>query len=213
MSDSLRINLDLGASGIKAAVVDGAYSVLAEAAASYETQSPEPGWAEQRPDGWWRACSEAIAAAGRKVSLAAIDRVTLSGDLRGAVFLDGEMEVIRPAILGADVRAAGGFGLVVQWLRGNQTIAFKRLQHLLTPQSYVRFLLTGELAIESDDAATTGLFDSRVGEWSVALCDDAEINLDLLPKVNEGRELRVLDNIADEFGLCTGTLVVAGRSS
>ena len=52
---SLLLGVDIGTTGLKAALVDGDGQVLAEAGREYPTQHPHPGWAEQDPDGWWRA--------------------------------------------------------------------------------------------------------------------------------------------------------------
>ena len=213
MANDVCLTFDLEVERVRATAADTNGVVLTDASAGYATFMLQAGWAEQRPEEWWRACVEAIAAVGREIALADVGRVAVQGELRGAVFLDGEMEVIRPALLSTDARWGAGFGSVVQWLRGNQTIAFKRVQHLLTPLSYVRFRLTGELVVDRDDASSTELFDVGSGDWSAALCEGAEINMDLLSKVVEHYSLVVREDIPEQLGLRAGVLVVSGETN
>ena len=141
---------------------------------------PEPDYLEHRPDDWWRACTEAIATLPPDAR-AAVTNITLAGDLRAILFLDTDREPIRNAILIDDPRAAAGAPSILQWLRANQTIAYKRVRHVTTPRGYLRFLLTNTLALTPEDAAITALLDDTGQHWSAARCDAHEINEEILP--------------------------------
>ena len=97
------VGLDVGTSGTRALAVSTDGAVVAEATSRYEPDSPRPGWSEQRPEDWWRAAREVLAA----VAAGAGDEIVglgLAGQMHGAVFLDSAGEVIRPALLWNDQR-------------------------------------------------------------------------------------------------------------
>ena len=76
---------------------------MAEATSRYEPDRPRPGWSEQRPEDWWEAAREVLAA----VAAGAGDEIVglgLAGQMHGSVFLDSAGEVIRPALLWNDQR-------------------------------------------------------------------------------------------------------------
>src|SRR4051794_11189722 len=70
--------------------------------------SPHNGWAEQRPEDWWKAAGQAIPAALKDAGVTAdqIACVGFSGQMHGAVLLDEKDNVIRPALIWCDQRTA-----------------------------------------------------------------------------------------------------------
>ena len=60
MSTKLYIGVDLGTSAVKLLLVDGAGAILNTVSREYPLIFPHPGWSEQEPAEWWRACSEGI---------------------------------------------------------------------------------------------------------------------------------------------------------
>ena len=68
--------------------------------------SPQPGWAEQDPHDWWRACGIAVKKALQQSEIGAkeIACVGFSGQMHGAVLLDAAGEVVRPALIWCDQR-------------------------------------------------------------------------------------------------------------
>ena len=95
------VGLDVGTTGVKAIAISSSGDVVARAEAGYPLSTPQPGWAEQDPEDWWRAAQEALAAL--QVQPAAVG---LSGQMQGLVVLDSEERVLRPAILWNDQRTA-----------------------------------------------------------------------------------------------------------
>ena len=187
---------------LTAAVRDGVGEVVAESSSPVETRSPEAGWLEQRPEDWWGAATAAIAALGAKTSLTTITTITVASDFAASVFLDGEREVIRPAILEGDIRGPHP----ITWLRQHQPIAYKRVQHLLQPADYIRLMLTGEIATTPADAERTGLFDPTVNAWDEHPCDEMEINVELLPPIS-GDGVSILGDIAATLGASSVAIV------
>ena len=188
---------------LTAIALDASGELVAQASSPVETRAPEPGWLEQRPDEWWDALTTAIAALRTNISMTGVTSVSVASDVAAAVFLDGEREVIRPAVLEGDVRGPHP----IAWLRLHQPIAYKRVQHLLQPADYLRLMLTGEIATTPTDAERTGLFDATVKAWDEHRCEDLEINVELLPSIRSDA-VPVLGDVAATLALPEGVVVV-----
>ena len=81
---------DLGTTGNKASLYDGAGRVLASLFHGYATDYPNVTWAEQNPEDWWRAvcaCTHELLASA-PVRPAEIACVTFSGQMMGCVAVD-----------------------------------------------------------------------------------------------------------------------------
>ena len=181
------VGLDIGTTGVKGLVLSDTGEVLGRAEEGYPLSIPQPGWAEQDPEHWWRAAESVLSHLGVD-DLAGIG---LSGQMHGLVVLDEEERVLRPAILWNDGRTGAecreieetiGFERLVEltgnraltgftapkllWLRNNEPEVFRRIAHILLPKDYVRLRLTGERAIDVADASGTLLFDVAERRWS-----------------------------------------------
>lgn len=102
------LGIDLGTSEVKALVIDENNEVIASHSAPLSIQRPHPHWSEQSPQSWWEATEYLMATLREKCAQhwPAIQAIGLSGQMHGAVLLDAEGEVIRPAILWNDTRCA-----------------------------------------------------------------------------------------------------------
>jgi xylulokinase len=203
------VGLDVGTTGVKALAITPAGEVLASAEEQYGLSSPQPGWAEQDPEDWWRASEAALARLGVKPEL-----VGLSGQMHGLVCLDAEGRVLRPAILWNDQRTAAecaeieervGLERLIEltgnraltgftapkllWLRRHEPETFARIHRIALPKDYVRLRLTGEWAIDAADASGTLLFDVANRRWSNDVLDALELPAEWLPPVRESTEL------------------------
>jgi xylulokinase len=201
--------------------------------------SPRPGWAEQGPRDWWRACGIAVQKALRSAAAQPSDIacVGFSGQMHGAVVLDSKEEVVRPALIWCDQRTekqsqdlASLFGLdrlihlacnppltnftltKLLWIRDNEPENWERIRFVLLPKDYVRFRLTGDRAIDMADASGTLLLDVANRRWSSEILNSAKVPRDWLPSLFESPEIcgRVSTEGAEATGLNKGTPVVAG---
>jgi xylulokinase len=68
-----------------------------------EGRAGHPDGTEVHPDHWWRALSEALDDAG---GLAGVSALSVGGQQHGMVLLDGDGNVLRPALLWNDTRSA-----------------------------------------------------------------------------------------------------------
>ncbi len=98
------------------------------------------------------------------------------------------------------------------WVREHQPEIFKRIAHVLCPKDYVRFRMTGEFAMDMQEASGTLLLDVTHRRWSGEMAEAAGIPVQWLPRLFEGPEIcaRVSEAGASATGLAAGTPVVAG---
>jgi xylulokinase len=82
----------------------------------------------------------------------------------------------------------------------------------MCPKDYVRYRLTGEFAIDVQEASGTLLLDVTHRRWSKEVSEAAGIPEAWLPKVYESPEVcaRISETVAGATGLKAGTPVVAG---
>jgi len=181
------VGLDVGTTGVKALRISPDGEIVARAEEGYRLSTPQPGWAEQDPDDWWRAAEAALAAVGSD----GVAGIGLSGQMHGLVALDNADRVLRPAILWNDQRTGAEcaeiearFGLrelvrltgnralpgftapKLLWLRRHEPDVYARIARVLLPKDYVRLRLAGEHATDVADASGTLLFDVRQRRWS-----------------------------------------------
>src|SRR5687768_15535160 len=105
------MGIDLGTSSVKAVVLDHGHQLLASGSAPLSMDAPQPLWREQDPGAWWRACDAAVNVALQELRRSGrtgseIEAIGLTGQMHGATLVDGRGEVLRPAILWNDGRAA-----------------------------------------------------------------------------------------------------------
>jgi len=234
------LGIDVGTGGTRALVIDESGRVIASATEEHRPfASPQIGWAEQDPSDWWRACGMAVRKALAQGNLRGdqIACVGLSGQMHGAVLLDEQARVVRPALIWCDVRtekqsrdltAQIGVERLIQltcnpalanftltkclWVRENEPANWSRVRSLLLPKDYVRFQLTGERAIDMADASGTLLLDVAHRCWSKEMLEAVQMDSSLLPALYESPDIcgRISAAGAAATGLHNGTPVVAG---
>ena len=231
------LGLDLGTSALKAVLVDAADAVLAEASAPLTAQRPRPGWSEQDPAAWWQATLLAVDQlhAEAPAALARVEGVGLSGQMHGAVLLGAAHDVLRPAILWNDGRAAAecreleeafpalrdvtgnvampGFTAPkLLWVRRHEPEMFARTRTVLLPKAYLRLQLTGELMDEMSDASGTLWLDVGRRDWSDAALAATGLDRSAMPRLVEGSAPtgRLRPELARRWGMSTPPVVAGG---
>lgn len=234
------LGVDVGTGGSRAVVINELGQVLSSAIVEHAPfASPQLGWAEQHPDDWWRASASAIqkVLTNKDVRAEKIGAVGFSGQMHGAVLLDENDQVLRPALIWCDQRtdkqclkltqkigaekiieltcnpAVTGFTLPkLLWTRENEPEIWRKVRSVLLPKDYVRLKLSGDKATDVADASGTLLFDVKRRDWSSAMFDAVELDRNLFPEVFESIEITGTVSAAGarETGLLAGTPVVAG---
>jgi xylulokinase len=233
----LLLGIDVGTTGAKAVLVEPGGAVIAEATTEYQMSVPRPGWAEQNPDDWWQATVASIKQVLGCTGGDSIAGIGLTGQMHGLVLLDEAGSVLRPCIMWNDQRTAvqcaeieqkvGRAKLIelagkpaltgftagkVLWVRENEPQVYRRARHVLLPKDYVRFRLTGTLAMDVADGSGTLLMDVNRRAWSDELLRLLDIPREWLPALHESHEVvaEVSADAAAGTGLRAGTPVVAG---
>src|SRR5271165_1193236 len=177
------IAFDAGGTAVKAALYDERGRECAVASAALAPLHPAPGRLERDPEVMWAAlCGAArkvLDASGVAPSFIAAVGLTGYGD--GLHLVDRNGEPVRNAILSPDQRAHGEVaswreqGLearvvaltwhklwagkplpLIAWLEKHEPHTLARAAHALMCKDYIRFRLTGELAVEISDLSSGG---------------------------------------------------------
>jgi len=235
------LGIDVGTGGTRAVLVDADGRVLASEASEHAgIHSERVGWAEQDPEDWWRAAQAAIRGVLRSsagAQGAEIEAVGLTGQMHGCVMLDEDGAVLRPALIWCDQRTQPecdwltetvGFARLIElvanpalpnftltkllWVKRHEPEVWSRIRHVLCPKDYVRYRMTGEFAIDMQEASGTLLLDVVHRRWSEEVAAAAGVPMAWLPRLFEGPEVCARINEAGEAatGLKRGTPVVAG---
>ena len=233
------LGLDLGTSGVRVVAFGADGQTVAQATGGYPLLTPQPGWTEQRPQDWAVATLEALRDVNGQLQTAGHTPLALglSGQMHGAVFLDAQGEVIRPAPLWNDQRTGQAVRLIEEriprpeliartgnravtgfqlpkllWLRNAEPQAFARTRHLLLPKDYLGFLLTGQMVTEPSDASGVGALNLKAGAWDTDILDSLGLSSELFPAVIASWNMTgtLSGELAAHTGLPSGLPVVVG---
>lgn len=236
------LGIDVGTGGTRAVLIDRSGKVLASHSSAHAGIASEHiGWAEQDPNDWWRAAQEAIAGAIKLARGAGesgpVEAVGLTGQMHGCVMLDAAGAVLRPSLIWCDQRTQPqcdwltqtiGYEKLIElvanpalpnftltkllWVREHQPEIFAKIAHVLCPKDFVRLRMTGEYAMDMQEASGTLLLDVVHRRWSQEVAEAAGIPMAWLPKLYEGPEIcaRISAEGAAATGLAEGTPVAAG---
>jgi len=232
------VGVDVGTSGCKCILADENGKVLASATKEYPLYTPKPGWAEQNPADWWQGVKDGLKEILSGINKEELTAISFSGQMHGLVALDEKGEVIRPSILWCDQRTqkqcdfvtekAGGLeGLLkhtnnrmltgytggkILWLKDEEPENFRKMKVFVCPKDYIRYKLTGNIAIDVSDASGTGFFNTEKRVWAdelIALCG---LDKNIFPEAVESTAFtgKVTKEAAEETGLPEGLNVYAG---
>jgi xylulokinase len=230
---------DLGTTGNKASLYDGAGRVRSSAFHAYGTDYPRVNWAEQNPEDWWEAvcASTKHLLATARVQPQEVACVTFSGQMMGCVAVDREARPLRPAIIWADQRAVAEAQMLVDavgaervyritghraspsysgakilWIRRHQPEVFARADKFLQAKDFVVARLTGSLVTDCSDASGTNLYDLKANDWSAPILEAVGLDPALLPELHASTDVvgQVSARVAGQVGLRAGIPVVIG---
>ena len=233
------VGIDIGTSGTKTVIFDKKGETISSSTMEYELLQPQIGWAEQNPKDWWDATCKTIKDCISKSGIAPSDikGIGLSGQMHGMVLLDKEDKVIRPALLWCDLRTAAeceeitnivGIDRIfeitgnpvlpaftapkIAWVKNHEKDNFDKINKVLLPKDYIKFMLTGKYFSEYSDSSGTSMMDIRKREWSEEILEKLGLRLSQMPGLKESYE--IMGGITKEAsiltGLAQGTPVVGG---
>ena len=235
------MGIDLGTSSVKAVVLDRDHCVVASGTAPLSLQAPQPLWREQHPEAWWQACEAAVRATLQGLreqghAPEAVEALGLTGQMHGATLLGREDEVLRPAILWNDGRAAAECAALEQavphsreitgnlmmpgftapkllWVARHEPAVFDRVHRVLLPKDWLRLRLSGDHATDMSDASGTMWLDVGKRAWSDELLAACGLSTRHMPSLHEGPQTTgtLLPELARHWGM-RRVPVVAGAS-
>lgn len=239
MSETPRyfLGLDLGTSAFKALLLRDDHQVVAVAQAPLQVQHPQTLWSEQNPEDWWDALQAALAdlSAQQPQALTQVAGIGLSGQMHGAVLLDDQDRVLRPAILWNDGRSGAECEALTRrvpelaalsgnpampgftapkllWVQRHEPEVFARTRRVLLPKDWLRLRLTGEAISDMSDAAGTLWLDTARRDWSEPLLAATGLRRAHMPRLVEGSDIaaQLRPEHAQAWGLPPNTPVAGG---
>lgn len=231
------LGIDLGTSELKLLLLSERNEVAATTGVALAIRQPQPLWSEQDPLDWWDALDTGMRRLARShaAQLCQVRGIGLSGQMHGAVLLDRQQQLLRPAMLWNDGRSAAqcaamaresppiadiagnlpmpGFTAPkLRWLREHEPALFARVATVLLPKDYLRLRLCGEIATDPSDASGTLWLDVAARAWSPALLARCGLATDQMPRLVDGDAVsgRLHATLAWDWGLPAGVPVAGG---
>jgi xylulokinase len=234
------LTIDVGTQSTRAAVVTAAGEILGIAQIPHETDSPRPGWAQQRPAQWWDEVCEAVRQVLRETSIAAntVAAVAACGQMHGPVGIDAggdittewvqlwcdkrcapQVEAIRAEHDEAELmqKAANPLnpawpGIKIRWEKEHHGEAYGRTKTYLVPKDFINYRLTGVAAADHSEASCTYVYDCASGAYSQELAAAVGVDVAKFAPLHESHEVigAVTAAAAELTGLAEGTPVVCG---
>ena len=233
----LFIGIDLGTSSTKLLLADEKGNILNTVSRDYPLVFPHPGWSEQDPALWWKACVEGIPELLKGFDASDVAGIGSGGQMHGLVALDADDNIIRPAILWNDGRTAeevlylnniigrqklseltaniafAGFTAPkILWMKKNEPENFRRIAKIMLPKDYINYMLTGVHCCDYSDASGMLLLDVKNKCWSKEMLDICSVREDQMPSLHESYEVvgPLTEKTAKLLGLPKTVKVVAG---
>lgn len=233
----LYVGIDLGTSAVKLLLMDEQGNVQRIVTKEYGLYFPHTGWAEQNPEDWWTQSVVGLKELIQGYDKDSIKGIGVGGQMHGLVILDKHDDIIRPAILWNDGRAAdeaaylndfigserlseytgniafAGFTAPkLLWMKKYEPENFRKIKKIMLPKDYIIYRLTGTYCSDYSDASGTLLLDVKNKCWSQEMkdiCDIADVEM---PKLFESYDAvgSVKSEVAMMIGLSDDCKVVAG---
>ncbi|MCT3037895.1 xylulokinase [Leuconostoc mesenteroides] len=234
------LGIDLGTSAVKVSAVDRRGNIVAQQSFDYPVTQPQVGWSEQNPEDWVNGTTVAIVNLILKDHIAPteIEGISYSGQMHGLVLLDENHQVLRPAILWNDTRTSAqveeiknklgkkflditrnypleGFTLPkILWVKEEEPEIFKQADLFLLPKDYLRYRMTGKLAMDYSDAAGTVVLNVTKKCWSTDIAEAFDLPSSFFPDLIASTDFagHISESYATFSGLTTQTKVYGGAA-
>ena len=202
------IGVDVGTSSLKSVVFDNLGNIIKSFNEEYQIITPKANYAEENPKDWYSACLKTLIEIGKLYPSA--KGLSFSGQMHGLVLLDKDDNILRNAILWCDFRTSEmkeyitkfisdeeikkitgnhiglSFTLAkLLWVKENEPDIFKRIDKVMLPKDYVKYMLTNEFSTELADASGMQMVDINTYQYSKTLLDKLGIPLNILPPIKK----------------------------
>jgi len=238
------LGVDNGGSVSKSAIYSSGGDLVALASESVSPVLTVAGWSERDMDSLWRANTTVMRRVVQESGIGPdqISAVTVTGHGNGLYLVDEYGRPVRNGIVSNDSRAQGIverwtedgtyrkhclastmqslFGgaplALLAWMNENEPETVARTRHVFMVKDYIRYMLTGNAALEITDASCTNLLDMRTRTMNPKIFSQMGAGrwADKVPPLIGSNSIagRVLPSVAAEIGLNAGTPVLGGVS-
>jgi xylulokinase len=230
---------DVGTSSVKTALISARGEVISHATTSYGLNYPKPGWVEQDPEDYWKACIQNTKKiiSNKTIDYKEITGVVFTTQAMGIIPLDKQDQVLNHNITWVDGRAEeearwlmkflGGkrmferiVGLEItgkdvipklRWLKLHKPDLYEQTETILDVNGYLKFRATGIKVFEWTGACSYG-FNLRKKDWERLLFKLAGVNIAKLPPLVRSTDVvgELTTVAAAELGLPAGIPVFGG---
>ncbi len=228
------LGIDIGTSGTKTVCFDELGNACLSKTVGYDIISIKQGYAEENPLDWLLAVKKTIldiTNSGYK-----INGIGISGQMHGLVLLDKNDNLLRNSIIWCDNRTyketlqlkndigdlikeetgnepVGSFTLAkLLWVKNNEKDIFDKIDKIMLPKDYIRYMLTSSFTTEYSDASGTQMVDIFNKKYSKKILEYVGINENMLPKLMESTEIsgHIKKEICNELNLDNNCFIVGG---
>ena len=233
----LYIGIDLGTSAVKLLLMDEKGQIHKIVSKEYPLYFPHSGWSEQNPEDWYEQTIDGMQELLEECDRTKVAGISFGGQMHGLVVLDGEDQVIRPAILWNDGRTvketdylnetigkknlsrytaniafAGFTAPKLLWMKENEPELFAKIKKIMLPKDYLAYRLSGVHSTDYSDASGMLLLDVKNRCWSREMIDISGISRDQLPDLYESYEAvgTLKPELAEALGLSAEVKIAAG---
>ncbi len=237
MTGDRLLGIDAGTTGCKVALFSPEGRLIRAAYREYDTQRPQPGWAELDSRAVWGLVKAAIGEVTLGTRAGSIRAVAVSSMGEAVVPVTRERAILGPSLLNFDVRGeeyldelgrvldadtlyringntlGNHYSLTkLKWIKQHQPDQYDQADYYLHWSGFIAFMLGADPAVDYSLANRTLLFDLDRGVWSAELVERAGLDMDKLPRtVPSGTPIgTVAPAVAAELGLSAETVIVAG---
>ncbi len=207
------LGYDIGSSSVKAALLEIETGNCVASAFSPENEmeinAPQPGFAEQDPERWWKELIIATQQLQKKLSFdgSAIAAIGISYQMHGLVCMDKEGNVLRPAIIWCDSRAVafgnqaeknlgnnyvqhhllnapGNFtASKLKWVKENEPDIYKRIDVIGLPGDYIAYKMTGEKSTTVSGLSEGIFWDFELGQIAQPLLNEYGFSKSIVARI------------------------------
>jgi xylulokinase len=233
------LGFDIGSSSVKATLLEVATGKTAASAFSPSSempmQSPQPGFAEQDPEMWWKELVNAVNKLHQQVSFKGdeVAAIGIAYQMHGLVCVDKNLSPLRPSIIWCDSRAVkigekafeklgqknclknylnspGNFtASKLSWVRKNEPDVYKNIYKIMLPGDYIALKLTGKPATTISGLSEGVMWNFKKEKLAADLLGFYGIDEGMISPLvpTFGEQGRVSASAGNELGLKEGTPV------
>jgi len=232
------VGIDIGTSSCKTVIVDEIGDIVSSASEEYFAKSDTKGSAFQDPMDWYNAAVETFknACARADINKKDVAAVGCSGQMQGCTFIGKDGNPVRDSMIWHDTSPIQEAKLLteqfgelfikhchlmpspaltvskIKWLMNNEPDHWEATYKFLFAPSFVTYMLSGQMVVDTHNLALSGLNDVESNSWSYELIDIIGIARDKVPELRGCMDIvgGITTRAALDTGIKEGTPVIAG---